>query len=185
MWNAGLDEAQAEIKITGRNINNLRCGDDTTLIAESKEELKSLLMNVKEKREKEEWKSWLKTQHTKDKDHGIQSHHFRTNRWGKGGNSVRFHFHGLQNHCRCWLQPWNKRRLLLGRIAMTNIKKQRHHFANNSLSSQSYGFSNSHVRMWVGPERGLSTEELMLLNCVTREDFWEFFGLKGHQTSQS
>ena len=48
MWNAGLDEAQAEIKISGRNINNLRYADDTTLIAESKEELKSLLMKVKE-----------------------------------------------------------------------------------------------------------------------------------------
>ena len=64
-------------------------------------------------------KNWLKTQHSKDKDHGIWSHHFRANRWGKDGNSVRFHVHGLQNHCRCWLQPWNKRCLLLWRIAMT------------------------------------------------------------------
>ena len=57
MWNAGLDKAQAEIKIARRNINNLRYADDTTLIAESKEELKSLLMKVRG-----EWKSWLKTQ---------------------------------------------------------------------------------------------------------------------------
>ena len=56
MWNAELDEAQAEIKIAGRNINNLRYADDTTLMAESKEKLKSLLMKVRE------WKSWLKTQ---------------------------------------------------------------------------------------------------------------------------
>ena len=58
MWNAGLDEAQAGTKIAGRNINNLRYADDTTLMAESKEELKSLLMKVKE------WKSWLKAQHS-------------------------------------------------------------------------------------------------------------------------
>ena len=63
MRNAGLDEAQAGIKITGRNITNFRYADDTTLMAESKEELKSLLMKVKE----ESWKSWLKTQHLKKK----------------------------------------------------------------------------------------------------------------------
>ena len=60
MWNAGLDEAQAGIKIARRNINNLRYADDTTLMAES-EELKSVLMKVKE-----EWKSWLKTQHSEN-----------------------------------------------------------------------------------------------------------------------
>ena len=61
MWNAGLDEAQAGIKISRRNINNLRYADDTTIMAESEEELKSLLMKMKE-----EWKSWLKTQHSKN-----------------------------------------------------------------------------------------------------------------------
>ena len=71
MWNARLDEAQAEIKIAGRNINNLRYADDTTLMAESEEELKSLLMKVKE----ESGKSWLKTQHSKNKDYGIPSLH--------------------------------------------------------------------------------------------------------------
>ena len=60
--NAGLDEAQAGIKITRRNINNLRYADDTTLMAESQEELKSLVMNVKEESEKK----WLKTQHSKN-----------------------------------------------------------------------------------------------------------------------
>ena len=60
MQNAGLDEAQAGIKIAGRNINNLRYADDTTLMAESEEELKSFLM----KSERGEWKSWLKTQHS-------------------------------------------------------------------------------------------------------------------------
>ena len=62
MWNAGLDEFQAGIKIAGRNINNLRYADYSTLMAESKEELKSLLMRVK----RGEWKSWFKTQHSKN-----------------------------------------------------------------------------------------------------------------------
>ena len=81
MRNAGLDEAQAGIKITGRNINNLRYADDTTLMAESEEELKSLLMRVKE----ESGKSWLKVPHSEKKDNGIWSHHFMANRWGKSG----------------------------------------------------------------------------------------------------
>ena len=102
MRSSGLEEAQAGIKIAGRNINNLWYADDTTLMAESEEELKSLLMNVKE-----EWKSWLKAQHSENKDHGIWSHHFMGNRWGNSGNSVRLYFGGLQNHCRWWLKPWN------------------------------------------------------------------------------
>ena len=83
-------------KIAGRNINNLRYADDTTLMAESEEELKSLLMKVKEVR----GKSWLKAQHSENEDHGIWSHHFMGNRWGNSGNSVRLYFGGLQNHCR-------------------------------------------------------------------------------------
>ena len=95
MRNAGLDEAQARIKIAGRNINNLRYADDSTLMAESEEGLKSLLMKVK----KGGWKSWLKMQYSENKDHGIRSHHFMTNRWGNNGNNERFYFLGLQNHC--------------------------------------------------------------------------------------
>ena len=95
MRNAGLDEAQVGIKIAGRNINNLRYADDTTLMAESEEELKSLLMKVKE-----ESKSWLKAQHSENEDHGIRSHHFMGNRWGNSGNSIRLYFLGLQNHSR-------------------------------------------------------------------------------------
>ena len=95
MRNARLDEAQAEIKIARRNINNLRYADDTTLMAESEEELKSLLMKVKEER-----KSWLRAQHSENEDHGIRSHHFMANRWGNSGNSDRLYFGGLQNHCR-------------------------------------------------------------------------------------
>ena len=83
MRNAGLEEAQAGIKIAGRNINNLSYADDTTLMAESEEELKSLLMKVKEKSKK----SWLKAQHSENKDHGIWSHHFMGNRQGNSGNS--------------------------------------------------------------------------------------------------
>ena len=90
MRNSGLDEAQAGIKIAGRNINNLRYADDTTFMAESEEELKSLLMKVKVVSEK----SWLKSQHSENKDHGIRSHHFMGNRWGNSGNSVRLYFWG-------------------------------------------------------------------------------------------
>ena len=101
MQNAALEEAQAGINMAGRNINNLRHADDTlmnmTFMAESKEELKSILMKVKAERES---KSWFKTQHSKNKDHGIQSHHFMANRWGNNGNSDRLYFLGLQNHCR-------------------------------------------------------------------------------------
>ena len=74
MENARLGEDQAGIKIARRNKNNFRYADD------NEEELKSLLMKVKEKSEREKWKSWLKTQHSKNYDHGIQSHHFMANR---------------------------------------------------------------------------------------------------------
>ena len=93
MRNARLDEAQAGIKIAGRNINNLRYPDDTTLTAESKE-IKSFLMKVKEESEKVALKLNFK------KYHGIWSHHFMANRWGNNGNSDRHYFLQLQNHCR-------------------------------------------------------------------------------------
>ena len=95
MRNAGLDEAQAGIKIAGRNTNNLRYADDTTLVAESEEELKSLLMKVK----KESEKVGLKLTFRKRRS-WHQSHHFMGNRWGNSGNSDRLSFLGLQNHCR-------------------------------------------------------------------------------------
>ena len=96
MRNAGLGETQAGIKIAGRNINNLRYADDTTLMAQSEEELKTLLMKVKEESET----VGLKAQHSENEDHGIWSHHFMGNRWGNSGISVRLYFGGLQNHCR-------------------------------------------------------------------------------------
>ena len=95
MRNAGLEEAQAGIKIAGRNINNLRYSDDTTLMAESEEELKSLLKKVKVESEKVGLK--LNIQKMKIM---AWSHHFMGNRWGNSGNSVRLYFSGLQNHYR-------------------------------------------------------------------------------------
>ena len=74
------------------------------------------------------------------------------NRWGNNGNSDRFYFLGLQNHCRWWLQPWNKKTLAPWKKSCDktrqHIKKQRHYFTDKGLSSQSYGFSSSHVWMW-------------------------------------
>ena len=90
---AGLDEVQAEIKIARRNINNLRYADDTTLMAESEEELKSFLM--KEESEKLGLKLTLKKPRSW---HLVPSLH--ANRWGNSGNSGRFYISGLQNHCR-------------------------------------------------------------------------------------
>ena len=102
MWNAWLDEAQAGIKTDGRNINNLRYADNITLMAESKEELKSLLKKVKEETEKPGLK--LSIQNTKIM---ASSPITSWQRWGKSGNSDRFYFLRIQNHCGRWLQPWN------------------------------------------------------------------------------
>ena len=95
MRNARLDEAQDGIKIAGRNISNLTYTDDITLMTESEEDLKSLLMKVKEKSENVGLK--LNIQKTRS---GIWSYHFMANRWGNNGNSDRLYFLGLQNHCR-------------------------------------------------------------------------------------
>ena len=103
MWNARLDEAQAGTKIAGRNINNLTYADDTTLIAESEEELKSLLMKVKEESEYTGLK--LNIQKTK-----IMASIPITS-WQIEGETMEtvtdFILRGLQNHCRWWVQPWN------------------------------------------------------------------------------
>ena len=94
MWNSGLDEAQAGIKFAGRNINNLRNADDITLMAESEEELKSLLIKVKE----ESGKAGLKLNIQKTKI--MASGPIMANIWGNSGNSDRLYFLGFQNHCR-------------------------------------------------------------------------------------
>ena len=102
MRNAGLEKAQARIKIAGRNINNLRYADDTTLMAESEEELETLLMKVKEESEKVGLK--LNIQKTKIIASGpITSWEIDAETVETVGDYV----FGLQNHCRWWLQPWN------------------------------------------------------------------------------
>ena len=115
MRNAGLEETQAGIKIVGRNINNLRYADDTTLMAESEEELKSLLMKVKVESEK----VGLKAQHSENKDHGIRSHHFMGNE--ETVESVRLYFGGSKLTADDDCSHEIKRHLLLGRKAMINL----------------------------------------------------------------
>ena len=101
MRNTGLDEAQAGIEIARRNNSNHRYWHHPYGIKwrKTKEPL--------DEGEREEWKSWLKTQHSKNEDHGIWSHHFMANRWGNNGNGERLCFLRLQNHCRWLLQSWS------------------------------------------------------------------------------
>ena len=146
MRNTGLEEAQAGIKIARRNIDNLRYADDTTLMAESEEELKSLLMKLKEESEKVGLK--LNIQKTKIIASGpITS-------WQMDGKTVEtvtdFIILGSKITADGDCGHEIKKYLLLGRKVMTNllnIKKQRHYFANKGPSSQGYGFSSSHVWM--------------------------------------
>ena len=118
MRNTGLDEAQTGIKIAGRNINNLRYVDDTTLMAESKEELKSLLMKVKEESEKAGLK--FNIPKTKIMSSGPITY-FMANRWGNSGNSDRLHFGGLQITADSDCSHEIKRHLRLGRKVMTYL----------------------------------------------------------------
>ena len=146
MRNTGLEETQVGIKIAGRNINNLRCADDTTLIAEGEEELKSLLMKVKEESEKVGLK--LNIQKTKIMASGpITS-------WEIDGETVetvsdfilggsKITADGDCSHDIKTLTPWKKSY----DQPRWRIKKQRHYFANKGPSSQSYGFSSS--RLWI------------------------------------
>ena len=146
MQSAGLDEAQAGIKIARRNINNLIYTDDTTFVAESEEELKSLSIKVKEENEKVGLK--LNIQKTKIMASGpITSWEID----GKTMETVRdFILGGSQITADGDCSDEVKRLLLLGRKAMTNLDsifKSRDYFANKGPFSQSYGFSNSHVWM--------------------------------------
>ena len=144
MRNARQSEAQAGIKIAKRNINNLRYADDTTVTAESEEKLKTLLMKVKEESEKVDLK--LNIQKTK-----IMASSPITS-WQIDGETVAdFIFLDSKITADGDYSHEIKRRLLLGRKAMTNldsILKSRHYFAEKGPSSQSYGFSSSHVWMW-------------------------------------
>ena len=139
MRNAGLDEAQAGIKIATRNINNLKYVDDTTLMAERERELKSLLMQVKAESEKVGLK--LNIQKTK-----IMASSLITS-WQIDGETVEivadFISGGSKITADGDCSHESKKRLLLGRKVLTprqHIKKQRHYFANKDPSSQSYGF---------------------------------------------
>ena len=139
MQNTRLDEAQAEIKIAWRNINNLRYADDTSLMAESEEEPKNLLMKVKEESKKAGLK--LNIQKTK-----IMTSSLTTSRQIEGENGeamTDFIFLGSKTTAGSDCSHKIKRHLLLGRKTMTNldsIKKQRHYFANKGPSRQGYGF---------------------------------------------
>ena len=147
MQNAGLDESQAGIKIVGRNINNFKYTADTTLMAWSEEEPKSFLMKVKEESEK----AGLKLSVKKTKimaSSAITSWQIEE---GKVEAMTNFLFLGSNITVNSDCSHEIKGHFLLGRKAMTNldciVQKKRYYFADKSLSSQSYGFSNSHVWM--------------------------------------
>ena len=145
MRNAGLVNTQTGIKIARGSINNLRHADDTTLMAKSEEELKSLLMRVKD----ESRTAGLKLNIQKNENHGIWTHHFMTNKWGKSGNSGIFYLLGLQNHFGQCCSHEIKRHLHLEKSRdnpRQRVKQRRHHFANK-VHLVSYGFPSSHVRM--------------------------------------
>ena len=147
MRNAGLEEAPAGIKIAGKNINTLRYADDTTFRAESEEELKSLLINVKE----ESWKGDLKVNIHKTK---ILASGFSTS-WeidGETMETVKYFISWAPKSLQMvtaamkleeLLSPWKKNY----DKSRHHIKQQRHYFANKVLYSQSYGFSSSHI--WI------------------------------------
>ena len=147
MRNAGVEEAQVGIKIAGRNINNLRYADDTTLMAESEEELKSLLMKVKENSEKVGLK--LNIQKMKIMASGpITSWQIDGERvetvldfifWGSKITADGDCSHEIKRHFTPWKESYDQPR--------QHIQKQRHYFANKGLSNQGYGFSSGHVWM--------------------------------------
>ena len=185
MRNAGLEEAQAGIKIAGRNINNLRYADDTILMAES-EELKSLLMKVKEESEKVDLN--LSIQKTK-----IMASSSIT-LWQIDGETVEtvanIIFGGSKITADGDCSHEIKRRLLLGRKVVTNLDsifKSRDITLSTKpcMLSRLWFFQWSYMDVRVGLWRKLSTEELMLLNCVVGEESWESLGLQGDPTSPS
>ena len=184
MWNAGLDEAQAGIKTAGRNINNLRYADDTTLMAES-EELKNLLMKMEEESENVGLK--LNIQKMKIMASGpITS-------WEIDGETVEtasdFIFLGSKITADSDCSHEIKRHLLLGRKVMINLDSilesrditlpKKVHLVKAMVFQ--WSCTDARVRLW----RKLSAEELMLLNCVVGGDSWEPLGLQGDPTSPS
>ena len=192
MRNAGMEEAQAGVKIAGRNINNLRYADDAKFMAESEEELKSLLMKVKEESQKVGLK--LNIQKTKIMASGpITS-------WEIDGETVETvsdYFFGLQNHCRWWLQPWNEK-TLLGRKVMTNLDSI---FKSRDITLPTkvhpvkvmvfpvvmYGCESWTVKKaewWrIDAFELWCAFELILFELLSREDCWESLGLQGDPAS--
>ena len=168
MRNAGLEETQAGIQIAGRNIKNLRYADDTTLMAESEEEPKRLLMKVKEESEKVGLK--LNIQKTKIMASGpITS-------WELDGETVEtvsdFIFWGSKITADGDCSHEIKRRLLLRRKVITNldsILKRRYYFAKKGPSSQDYGFSSGHVQMWELDHKEIWVPENWCLQLVVLE----------------
>ena len=184
MRNAGLDEAQAGIKIAGRNINNLRYADDTTLMAES-EELKSLLMKVKEESEK----VGLKLNIQKTKIMASSPHHFMANRWGNSGNSGWLYFWGLQNHCRWWLQPWNKKTLATWKESydqpryLDSIFKSRDTTLPTKVrlvKAMVFPVVMYGCEVWT--VKKAEHQRIDAFECGVGEDSWESLGLQGDPT---
>ena len=181
MRNTGLEEAQTGIQIARRNINNLRYADDTTLMAESEEELKSLLMKMKQESQKVGLK--LNIQKTKITASGpITS-------WEIDGETVEtvsdFIFLDSKITADVNCSHEIKRRLLFGKKVMTNldsILKSRHYFANKRRSSQ--GFSSSHVWMWeLDYKESWVPKNWCFWTVVLEKTLWEFLGMQGDSTS--
>ena len=183
MRNTGLEEAQAGIKIAGRNINNLRYAHDTTLMAENEEELKSFLMKVKEESEKVDLECNI--QKTKIMASGpITS-------WEIDGGTVEtvsdFIFLGSKITADGDCSHEIKRHLLLGRKVMTKLdsilKAETLFCQQRSIWSRLRFFQWSCMDVQVGLWRKVSVEKLMLLNNDVEEDSWESLGLQGDPTS--
>ena len=165
-----MEEAEAGIKIAGRNIHSLRYADNITLRAGSEEKLKNLLMKVREESEK----GWLKIQHSKNEDHGIQSCHFMANRWGNNETLRDFLFLGSQITADCDCSHAIKRCLILEKKSNDKpreyIKKQRHYFANKGQYSQSYVFPRIMYGCETWTVKKAKHEELMSSNHGAGED---------------
>ena len=169
MQNAGLDEAQAGIKIAGRNINNLRYTDDTTLMAESEEELESFLMKGKEESEKPGLKPNVqKTPSCHGKYMGKQWKQWQT-LFSWAPKSLQMVTAAMKLKDVCSLEEnYDKPR--------QHIKKLRHYFANKGPTSQSYGFSSSHVRMWeLDHKEGWAPENWCFPIVVMEKIFFIYF----------
>ena len=183
--NAGLEEAQGGIKIDGRNINNLGYADDTTLMAESEEELKSLLMKVKEESEEVGLKLYIQKTKIMASD-PITS-------WEIDKEAVEtvlaFIFLGSKITADGDCCHEIKRRLLLGRKVITNLdsilKSRDITLPTKARLVKAMVFRWSGMDVRVGLWRRLSAEKLMLLNCGVGEDSWESLGLQGDPTSPS